>query len=193
MAAKKQVKTVKKKKKHWYPILASKEFRNVEIGECLLDDPNLLKGRKIAANLMTLTREPKKQNTKIKFVVDSVEDNKGITSICGYETLPTHIKRISKKSKTKIEDSFLFKTKDNKTVRFKIMATSKNLASRQVKTSIRLKSREVINDMGKKTNYNDFVRSILNYGTQTEIKKNVKKILPVKNILVKAFSIVKTK
>ena len=184
---------VKKKKKHWYPILASREFNNVEIGECLLDDPNLLKNRKISANMMTLTRDPKKQNTKIIFNIDNIKENKGITSISGYQTLPTHIKRISKRSKSKVEDSFTFNTKDNKKIRFKLMITSKNQASKQVKTALRLKSRGLLNKMAKNTTYNDFVRSVLNFSIQNELKKVNKKVIPVNSVLVKAFSIVNTK
>ena len=53
---------VKKKRKKWYPILASQEFRQIEIGETTTSSPDSLIGRTVNANLSQLTRDMKKQN-----------------------------------------------------------------------------------------------------------------------------------
>ena len=185
--------SIRKKKKHWYPILASIEFNNMEIGECPLDDPQLLKNRKISVNLMNLTKEHKKQNTRIIFKINEIKENKGMTQMTGYETLSSHIKRISKRAKSKIEDSFIFETKDNKKVKIKPLITSKNTASRAVRTSLRLKSREIVTNFGKKRTYKEFLKTLLSTGLQIDLKKGLKKILPVSTILIKSASIIEPK
>lgn len=184
--ASKQQSSLKKKKKHWFPILASLEFNNQEIGECYLDDASLLKGRKISVNLMNLTKDPKKQNNKIVFLVNEVKENKGLTQITAYETMPSHIKRVSKKAHSKVEDSFLIVTKDEKKIRIKPLITFKNKVSAPLRTKIRSKSREIIARIAKELTHKELIKSILANNLANDVKKEIKIFVPINSILFKS-------
>src|SRR3989344_3915207 len=69
------VKQLKKKKKIWYTILASKEFNNFIIGETTSSSPNSLIGRKIRVPLSELIKNPKKQNLNITFSITQLKEN----------------------------------------------------------------------------------------------------------------------
>lgn len=184
--AKQQTSALKKKKKHWFPILASIEFSNQEIGECYLDDASLLKGRKIAVNLMNLTKDPKKQNNKITFLVDEIKENKGLTKITGYETMPSHIKRVSKKAHSKVEDSFIIVSKDEVKMRIKPLITFKNKVSRPLRTKIRLKSREATTRIAKDLTHKEILKALLSNNLANDVKKEVKTIVPINSIIFKS-------
>ena len=65
MAKKKTTAADKKKRKKWIPILSTKEFHNMEIGETYIEDPATAIGKVVTINLMVLTRDPKKQSKNV--------------------------------------------------------------------------------------------------------------------------------
>jgi len=78
---------IKGKKKHWYSILPTSNFRIQEIGETLTADPSRLIGKTVAVNGMDLMRDPKKQNIKVTFRITEIKDNKALTEIKSYQVL----------------------------------------------------------------------------------------------------------
>ena len=51
---------MKKKRKRWVEIIGPIDVNKAEIGHSYCDDPQLLMGRKVAVNMMHLTKDPKK-------------------------------------------------------------------------------------------------------------------------------------
>src|SRR3989344_1941834 len=58
----------KKVKKRWIPMVASKEFDHVVLGETYVDDPEKAVGKVVRVNLMSLTNDPKKQSKTVLMV-----------------------------------------------------------------------------------------------------------------------------
>ena len=110
---------IKKKKKKWVSILASPEFNNQEIGETFLEEEQQAMGRVVEVNLMMLTRDPKKQNYNVYFKVNEVKNNQANTELFQYRIQIAQLKKITKQGKNKVDDSFIYNTKDDKKVTIK--------------------------------------------------------------------------
>ena len=106
MAQAKRIKKASKIKKKWHSIVAPKSFREQKIGETLIAEPEKAIGKTVPVNLLDLTGDMRKQNIIVKFIVTSVSGNKAQTEVTGFEMMPSFIKRMVRKGKKKIDDSY---------------------------------------------------------------------------------------
>ncbi len=170
---------LKKKRKKWYGILASKEFNNLEIGETLASSDGVLVGRSIEVNLANLTNDPKSQNIKIKFKIKEVKGNEAYTEIYNYEMSSTYIRRVVKPGKGKIDDSILLTTKDDIKLRIKPLFLTKLLVKQSILTNLRKKSREYLQEYCKKNDYSKLIQDLVNHHVQNDLKNLLKKVYPL--------------
>src|SRR3989344_3524064 len=166
----------KAENKVWYEILASKHFNNATIGETLCSDPNKLIGRHLEINYSTIANDPKRQNIKLGFVIDNVNENKANTNLISYQLTSSYIKRLVKRSSNKIDDSFLFKTKDDVKIRIKPSIYLKSKTKRSILKVLRKFIKEIIDNYFKENDYDAIISSILNYEIQKLIKDYLRKI-----------------
>ena len=120
----------KGKKKHWYSILPTSNFRIPEVGETLTSDPSMLIGKTVTMSAMDLMRDPKRQNVKITFKITEIKDNKALTEVKRYQIMPSSIKRMMHQGKSKINQSFKLETKDNIKVVAKPVLITRNKTTR---------------------------------------------------------------
>jgi len=177
---------IKKKKKKWYPILASQEFRQIEIGETITSSPNSLINRTINVNLAQLTKDMKKQNLTITFRINGVKEDKALTEVKKYFINPSSIKRITSRDKNKIIDSFKAKTKDNINIRIKPLLITKSKTKKSVLTSLRKATREILTKEINSKTYSELISSLLDYRMIIQIKNKLKKIYPLSTFQIKA-------
>ncbi len=144
---KKQSSFKKIKKKKWYSIMAPRILGGRMLGESLVSDSADLKGRTITANLMNVLGEPKKQSINIQFLINRVKEGQALTEIIKYELSQSYIKRQIRRGRSKIEDSFLSKTADNKRVRIKPMVITNGKVFKSVETKIRLALRGYLKEL----------------------------------------------
>jgi small subunit ribosomal protein S3Ae len=188
--AKKQKKIeTKLKRKRWFPIVAPRIFSEQIIGEIFLENPKDLQGRYVSVNLMSLTGDPKKQSINIMFKVVEVRDNKGITEMIGYEMSGASIKRVVRRNRDRVDDSFMITTADGKIVRIKPLVLTKFNTSRAITSSIRKSVRIHIAKTAQATAFEDIVHDIVMNKFQTRIKDSVKKIYPVTSCEVRSLKI----
>ena len=140
----KRKESLKKRKKKWYSILAPKEFRSVVLGESYVEDINLLKGRTIKVNLSNVSRDLKRQSVSVSFIVDEIKGDSASSKLISYEMTLSQVKRLSKKAKTKIEDSFRCDSLDKVKIVVKPIIVTKNKVNNSVSTLIRKEVREFI-------------------------------------------------
>ena len=131
-----------KKKRKWYKILGSQEFNNPEIGETLSSDPNLILKKTTQVYLNTLTNDPKNQNIKIIFSVNKIENDIAYSELIRYELVQAFIRRVVRRDRNKIDDSFIAETKDNLKVRIKPIVMTKNQTKGIIVTKIRKEIRD---------------------------------------------------
>jgi len=170
---------LKKKKKIWIPIYASDKFNNAEIGESLVEDVNFLLNKTISVNGANLTGDLKKQNVKLVFFVDEIRDNRAISKVVGYEMVSSFIRRIVRKARSKVEDSLILTTQDNVKVRIKPLILTKTETKSSILKAIRRAMIEFLNDLFKKTDYEDILLQLINHSLQFNLKASIKKIYPI--------------
>ena len=174
-----QRKEIKKKRKIWYGIKASKEFKFAVIGETISDNPGKLVGRTVASSLSNLTNDGRMQNIRVTFEITDVKEGFANTTLVGYELLPMYIKRVVKLTKERIDDSFEISTKDGYKLRLKPIFITKHFTKRQVLTDLRKKSREYFKELLGKENYESFLNSLIRHQVQYELKNRLNKIYPM--------------
>jgi len=184
MAAMKKRKTTttKVKKKKWHPIYAPKQFQETQLGETYVSESTEIMGKFLTVNLSTIVRSMRKQNINIHFKVDDVKDGKGYTSIIGYSLINAAIKRLVRRGRDKVSDSFLAKTKDKKVMRIKPLIITMHKGTKSIQSAIRLETRKVIREFAFSKTTEEVFDSIINGKLQKLIKENIIKISPVKNI-----------
>ncbi len=178
-------KTLKAKKKKWFNILAPKEFNNEVIGETPSFDPRLLEGKVVSANLMSITKNIKKQNINMKFRIKGVSDNKAQTDVIGFQLLPTFIKRIIRRGRNNLHNSFVCMTSDKIPVRMKILVITVNKANGAVANALNVAAKENLIEYVSKLEFSRLVSELTSYILQSNLKASLKKIYPVKNFEVK--------
>lgn len=177
--------TLKVKKKKWYQILAPKEFNEAIIGETPSLDPRLLIDKVVTVNLMDLTRDIKKQNINMRFKVTGLKENKAQTEVIGYQTINTFIKRIIRKGRDNIHDSFVCKTSDEKSVRLKPLMITVNKTKGVVINSLIKALRVNLTEYVKKITYKELVNDLVSHNLQSSLKNSLKKIYPLRSLEIK--------
>ncbi|MBI4918922.1 hypothetical protein HY837_03265, partial [archaeon] len=131
-------------KKSWYDIDAPSSFGNQKIGKIFLEQPELAVGRKLTVSYANLSGDPQKQNINLKFKVTKAQNNALKTEVLGLELQSSSLRRLVRRGKTKAEDSFLAKTKDNFDIRVKPLLITRFKASGGVSNSLIVKVREFL-------------------------------------------------
>ncbi len=178
--------SLKVKKKRWVVILAPKILNERPIGEAYVADPNLLIGRAISCNLMTLTNDIKTQNITMKFLVTEIKDAKAHTEPAGYSLNQTYLKRMMRRGKNRIDESYHLKTADNKTLRIKLFLLTNSVAKSSMIKVIRNKLKEKVAGIVEKNRYDDIFDGVISHKIQREIRGTINKMFPLKACEVKA-------
>ncbi|MBI2549447.1 hypothetical protein HYW21_08950 [Candidatus Woesearchaeota archaeon] len=176
----KEQKTVKIRKKRWFKIYGPKMFGEPEIGEVPTYEANTLRGRTLEINLMDMTGDPKAQNTKLTFAVETVEGDNAYAIPVKYQIIPATIKRLVRRTKDKVDASFLCKTKDQKLVRFKPLLITKNKTTKSVQTALRKTAHAYLQDAVHKLTYEDLILQLVNHKLQRSLKDLTSKVFPLK-------------
>lgn len=174
-------------KKRWYAVQAPKVFNTVVFGETLAAEPEFLKGRGIKTNLGTVIRSIKKQNMEVRFKITGLEGNTCTTELVSMEILPPHVKRIVKRAKKRVDDSFVVTTKDDIKVRLKPMLLVKDNVQHSLLTSLRFVARDFFAKVAQETIFNEFVNMILMGDIYKDLKGELKKVYPVSAVEMRAF------
>lgn len=180
---------IKPKKKQWYQIVAPKQFGEIVLGETLVSNAQTMLGKTLSHNLMNLTNDVKRQNININFKVVDVQDNKGISSIIGYEIVPSSVKRFVRRSNEKMDLSFVCDTADGVFVRVKPLLIAKSEVKGSVAARIRNTAVQYLVKVIKKRNFDDLMGDIISHKLQAEMKSALNKIYPLKICELRYFGV----
>lgn len=183
-----KVRTVKKK---WYPILAPKVFNEQFVGEIPLYDIKSAIGRDVSVNLMVLTNDPKKQNVNVTFKMKYTDGDNIRTEFTGYNLIPSFMKRLIRKRKLKLNDSFTAETSDHKKIRIKPIIVANGIVKGVAKADLIKNTREIIKKGLLKTSYESLVRELIMHKFQFNVKDKLKKTYPVAIFEIKSMEIEK--
>ncbi|MFA5796876.1 MAG: hypothetical protein WC916_02450 [Candidatus Woesearchaeota archaeon] len=188
-AAKSAAELKKQKKKKWCPIVAPEAFQNRFIGESLVDDASFLMNKSITVNLMQLSGDMKRQHINLTFKVSDVKEGKGIGQIVKYELSQSFLKRMAKRDKDKVSDSFVVKTIDNKFVRIKPVMVTNNQTRGSTLASLVRNCRAICKDIINKSTFDQLVLDLVDYKFQKYIRESLHKTYPLRNFEVKSFAL----
>lgn len=181
----------KVKKKQWLPIVAPKLFSEQVIGETIAGEPNEVVGRGVSYNLMNLTGDIKRQNTNIKFEIESVENNRAKAKVVGYEIAPSSIRRMVRRNNIKMDMSFAAKTSDDKTMRIKPLLLTKNDTKRSIGSKIRKLTQDFIIKNVQKMQFDDVMNDIISHKMQSSLRDALKKVYPLRTCEIRYAAIQK--
>lgn len=189
----KSAKALKVKKKKWVSILASKSFNSEFLGEIPTFEPQSLVGRAITVNLMSLTRDIKKQNTDIKFFIADVQGDKAVAEISGYYIHPSSLRRLVRREKERIDMSFTCKSSDGKNIRMKVVV----VPELKIKGSVSVALKKTIINYAcsyvAKTPFENIIRDLISNKLQKSLKDEIRKVYPRNILEVSALYIEKEK
>ncbi len=184
---------LKWKKKKWIEIYAPKEFNNMLLGESLVMSADQLMGKTVEANLMTLTGDIKKQNVNVKFLVTEVKDNKAKTIVTSYKITPASIKRMVRRSRDRVDHSFVAESKDGFSVRIKPLIITRNNTSKAVLTTLRKKAEFLLTKYLNKVKFQDFISDVIIHKIQKELRAQLSEVYPLRMCLVRWVTVVDKK
>ncbi|MFQ5474365.1 MAG: hypothetical protein ACE5DM_00880 [Candidatus Nanoarchaeia archaeon] len=176
----KQVKTVDKwKKKKWFTLIAPKLFQERPLGGTPSSSNDILIGRTVKVNLMTLMNNIKRQNMAVEFEIVEVKGEQAHTQVKAIALVPSFIKRRVRRNRDRIDASFICVTKDNKHIRIKPLLITLSRTSRLIQGHLRQALIDYTVQTVAKMNYDEFVNEIVNYRFQKDVRNMLNKTYPV--------------
>ncbi|MFO8016122.1 MAG: hypothetical protein R6U32_03385 [Candidatus Woesearchaeota archaeon] len=168
------------KKKRWHRILAPKLFNEMVLGETPALDPNTIVGRRVTTNMTTLTGEIKKQNISVTFEVNKVMGDTAYTGMKRMEMSPAALRRLVRRGKKRVDDSFLCKTSDGKRVWMKPFMITFSNTTNSVLTNLRKHAKAHIIRSVRGMAYETLCKELVSNNLQRNIKKPLSKIYPLR-------------
>jgi len=179
----------KAKKKKWFPIIAPESFQSKVIGEVLLEDASVLMHRAVKVNMMQLMGDMKKQNVNVMFRVNDVKDGKAYTEAVKFEVSAFSLKRLAKREKDKLSDSFVIKTADGKLVRLKSVMITNAMTNGAVLATLIKTCRAVCKELINKIKFEDLIIDLVTYKFQKEVRESLHKVYPLRNFDIKMLAL----
>jgi ribosomal protein S3AE len=179
MAQKTSKAAVLVKKKSWLPIIAPGLFNNQPIGEMYIDDEADPAKRRVTVSLMVLTGDPQRQNVHISLDVTKKENNQILTTTTGYSIAPAAVRKMMRRARERVDDSFVAKTKDDIAVRIKPVLITRGRAQGGVMRDVRSQMRAFIVRGVATMTFVDFIRELVAHKFQRQLQDALRKIYPL--------------
>jgi len=173
------------KSKVWYEIIAPPEFGEKVIGETPASDPDLVVGRRVEVYANDLTGNIRQSNMKLLLEIFQVVGKTAKTRVIGYELSRSYLRSIVRRRRRKIELIRDFQTKDGKKVRIKAVAVTVRKCHTSQARDIRKKMGEILENRVGEMEFEELVRSIIEYRLQQEMREAAQKIYPIANMEIR--------
>jgi ribosomal protein S3AE len=173
-------------KKHWVPVLAPTLFKNEQLGESYVLETDSLTGRGISVNLMNLTGDMKKQNLTVAFKIINVKEGKAHTRTIGIDMQQGSVKRLVRRGRNKIDDSFLITLKGGQIARIKPLVITKSLTNNSKATALRHATRETLKAVCAEINFETLVSDVVNNKLQRYMRSTLDHIYPVRSVDIRS-------
>ncbi|MCX6708090.1 MAG: hypothetical protein NTW67_00370 [Candidatus Woesearchaeota archaeon] len=178
MAIKKAVSVIVKKKR-WIRILAPKLFNEQPIGESYVEEPQQLVGRNVTISLMILTNDPQKQAVNVSFKIIGSKNDTMLTELIGYKMLPAAAKKMMRRQREKIDDSFIVESSDKKIIRIKSLIITRGRTTGSVMATMRKLQRAYLAKTISQTDGENLIRDIVQKKIQYGLSQLLKRVYPV--------------
>lgn len=191
MAKKKRTTVKKAKKKTWVNVIAPKIFNGASLGESLVTEAKELENKTVLTSLANITNDLRSQNINIKFRINEIKTNtEVITEAIGYYMIPASLKRLIRRKRNKLDESFVVFTKDKIKVRVKPLVITRNLIPSSVERELRSRIRSYTIVHFGENNFDDLFKEIFQTRFQKSMSKCLKAIVPIRSVEVKTLEVI---
>jgi len=170
------------KAKSWYNILAPPSFDSVTVADTLADTPDNLISRVTGVSLQDLTNDFRKSHITLYFKINRVEETNAYTQFVGHTLTSDYLRRMIRRRRSKIDGVYDVTTRDGAVIRVKPFATTDKRVQNSQRKVVREVMKKTMNDSAQTSTLSEFVKSILDGKTGSDIYKNCKKLYPVKRV-----------
>lgn len=177
------------KSKQWYTIRAPGLFSEASLGETMADEPEKLKGRIAEATLQDVTGDFSKMHVKCYFKVRGTRGTDAVTTFDGHDLTSDYVRRLVRRSHSKIDDVVDVRTADGFKMRLKPMVVTERRAQATQLQLIRSRARDIL-ERKSALNYNELVREVLDGTLSREIYDAGRLIMPLKRVEIRKSELV---
>ena len=167
------------KKKRWVAIIAPKLFNDQLLGESFVEEPANLVGRCVSVSLMVLTGDPQKQNVSVSFKIVGVQNDMVTTELTGYRLLPAAAKKMMRRKRNKIEDSFIVESADKKIIRVKPLIVTRGNTTGSVLATMQKLERAFIAKVISQSDIDTLIRDVVQKKLQSSLSQLLRRLYPV--------------
>ncbi|MEM3422231.1 MAG: hypothetical protein QXF35_00050 [Candidatus Bilamarchaeaceae archaeon] len=189
MADKKKKVVDKWKTKRWYTILAPAAFEFKPIGEVVSSDESNLINRVVRVSLFELgLSNPSSQIamfTNLSFRITSVSDSNVNTKLIGHEIAPSFIKTFARRGKSLIHQVVDIKTKDNESVRLKLIAVTQSKVSENTRRNIRNALVDDVKKAASDKTFDELMQDVVYGRFSARLFNRLKQITEMKRVEVR--------
>lgn len=147
--------------KDWYAILAPDMFDRAKIGETLSDDPQKLIGRIIEVTAQDLTGDFTKIHIKLHFRVDEIREKEAHTSFLKQDLTSDYMRRMARRKRTRIEETFIVTTKDKVDLRIRPVAITEQRIQSSNQSSLRKALGDELQKIASESLLQDFLQNLI--------------------------------
>jgi len=128
---------------------------------------------------MMFVAKTRNSNIRLTFKVTNTKDGVGITDLISYKILPSYVRRMVRKKKSKLDISHIVKSKDEKEFTIKYVILTRGKVSKAVLAAIGKSAREfMLSDASKKSSKKIF-DDVIYYSLQKDMKRKLSKVYPI--------------
>lgn len=187
VAAKKAKVMDKWKSKQWYTVLAPASFDSKEVAEIISSDENNLKNRVLSLSLGEVTGQHSQSAmfTSLKFRITDVKGKSAYTKMIGHEISPSYLRTLSRRNRSIISVVYDIKTKDDQTLRAKLIAITGSEVSQNTKKNIYNATMEELKKMNGESTFEQLMQEIVFGRFASKIFNRLKQITAMRRVEVK--------
>lgn len=178
------------KAKEWYRVMAPVMFKNALIAETIADEPGKLKGRIVETTMQELSGDAAKTHFKLRFQINSIKGNEAYTEFVGHSLTSDYIRRLARKRRTKIDETYNVTTKDENKLILKILVLAERKIQASQERSLRNIIKETVEDTSKTKTLDVLVKEITSGGISANIFNKCKCIYPLKRVEVRGSEVI---
>ena len=173
------------KAKEWYNVHAPRMFNETVIGETPAVEPELLIGRQAEVTVQDLTGDFSKMHIKLKFKICDVDGHEAKTEFMGHDLTSDHVRRLTRRKKTKTDHVVDVTTADGYVVRIKTMAIADRRIQSSQEDAMRAAIGEYLVNFAKEKKLSDVVKAVISGDMSKDTAKACHVIVPIKRVEIR--------
>ncbi|MFT4250202.1 MAG: hypothetical protein ACMXYD_02465 [Candidatus Woesearchaeota archaeon] len=173
---------IRKGKRKWYPIHAPELFNKQLIGETMVWETESILHKPVKVNVMTLTGNPKKQSMDAYFLVTQVTEGVAHTKALGVELQHNAARRLARRGRSKVADSFLAKVSNGDLIRIKPIVMTRSLAKNDMQRALRAKTKQIVRAFTSKYTIETLINEVVEGRMQRYLKDQLSSVFPTRSV-----------